>query len=69
MERDRRSAARVGKPKSTAGRQAQAFPTVYDCLYLALAIRERTWVVTADRRFHNVAARIGDLAKSVRMLV
>lgn len=42
---------------------------VYDCLYLALAIRERTWVVTADRRFHGVAAGAGDLANKVRMLV
>jgi predicted nucleic acid-binding protein len=25
---------------------------VYDCLHLALAIREDTYVVTADRRFH-----------------
>ena len=25
---------------------------VYDCLYLAAGIREQSWVVTADRRFH-----------------
>jgi predicted nucleic acid-binding protein len=34
--------------------QALGHP-VYDCLYLALAIRENTHVVTADGRFHAVA--------------
>lgn len=27
--------------------------TVYDCLYLALAVREQAIVVTADERFYN----------------
>lgn len=29
---------------------------VYDCLYLALALREDAVLVTADRRFHEVVA-------------
>jgi predicted nucleic acid-binding protein len=41
---------------------------VYDCLYLALAIREQTYVVTADRRFWRVAQTAGDLADRVRLL-
>lgn len=41
---------------------------VYDCLYLAAAIRENTYVVTADRRFHAVADRSADLRGSVRLL-
>ncbi len=28
---------------------------VYDCLYLAMAIREDTYAITADTRFHAVA--------------
>ena len=32
---------------------------VYDCLYLALALRERTYVVTADKRFHRAALAAG----------
>ena len=41
---------------------------VYDCLYLALAIRERTQVVTADRRFWTVVQTAPDLAGWVRLL-
>lgn len=41
---------------------------VYDCLYLALAIREGTHVVTADRRFVDTVAGHATLAKSVRLL-
>ena len=41
---------------------------VYDCLYLALAIREQTHVVTADRRFWAVAQTVPDLMDSVRLL-
>jgi predicted nucleic acid-binding protein len=41
---------------------------VYDCLYLALAIRERTQVVTADRRFWTTAQGQPDSAGAVRML-
>jgi predicted nucleic acid-binding protein len=42
---------------------------VYDCLYLAAAIREDTHVVTADVRFHAVVAQRPDLAVRVRLLV
>lgn len=41
---------------------------VYDCLYLAVALRHDTHVVTADRRF-AAAVRRPDLAGRVRLLV
>ncbi|HEX3673871.1 MAG TPA: type II toxin-antitoxin system VapC family toxin [Rhizomicrobium sp.] len=41
---------------------------IYDCIYLALARRENTHVVTADRRFHAVAAKFSELAGHVRLL-
>jgi predicted nucleic acid-binding protein len=41
---------------------------VYDCLYLAVALRHDTHIVTADRRFASAASRPG-LAGRVRMLV
>ncbi|WP_407895734.1 type II toxin-antitoxin system VapC family toxin [Scytonema sp. NUACC26] len=28
--------------------------TVYDCFYLALAIRQRCQLVTADKKFYNL---------------
>ncbi len=41
---------------------------VYDCLYLAAAIREDSHVVTADRRFYAVTRGAPDLADRVRLL-
>ena len=41
---------------------------VYDCLYLAMAIRETTYVVTADSRFHASVDRSPTLKGAVRML-
>jgi len=41
---------------------------VYDCLYLAMAIRENTYVVTADGRFHAAVDRSPTLKGAVRML-
>ena len=41
---------------------------VYDCLYLAMAIREDTQLVTADRRFHAVVAASPALAGRIRLL-
>lgn len=41
---------------------------VYDCLYLALAIRENTHVVTADSRFHTAVSRSPTLKGAVRLL-
>jgi predicted nucleic acid-binding protein len=41
---------------------------VYDCLYLAMAIRENTYVVTADSRFHAVVDRSPTLKGAVRLL-
>jgi predicted nucleic acid-binding protein len=41
---------------------------VYDCLYLAVAIRENTHVVTADRRFHTVVEHMSHLRGAVRLL-
>jgi predicted nucleic acid-binding protein len=40
---------------------------VYDCLYLAVAIRHQTHVVTADRRFAAIA-NLPRLADRVRLL-
>jgi len=40
---------------------------VYDCLYLALALHQRTHVMTDDRRFAAAAARLG-LSDRVRLL-
>ena len=42
---------------------------VYDCLYLTVAIRENSYVVTADRRFHAVVGRSPSLKDTVRLLV
>ena len=41
---------------------------VYDCVYLALAIRERAIVVTADKRFLTAVAAAPDLFGFVRPL-
>jgi predicted nucleic acid-binding protein len=41
--------------------------SVYDCVYLALALHHDTHVVTADRRFASVAGREG-FAGRVRLL-
>jgi predicted nucleic acid-binding protein len=41
---------------------------VYDCLYLAMAIRENTYVVTADSRFYTAVDRVPTLKGAVRLL-
>ena len=41
---------------------------VYDCLYLAMAIRENTYVVTADARFRAAVDRSPNLEGAVRLL-
>ena len=41
---------------------------VYDCLYLALALRENTHVVTADARFYAVVEEYPPLKRAVRLL-
>ena len=41
---------------------------VHGCLYLAVAIRENTYVVTADRRFHAVVEQTPDLKSAARLL-
>lgn len=41
---------------------------VYDCLYLALAIREGSFVITADSRFHAVVAKSPRVSGFVRLL-
>ncbi len=41
---------------------------VYDCLYLALAVREQTQVVTADRRFWAIVQTAPELMGKVRLL-
>ncbi|HEY3889210.1 MAG TPA: type II toxin-antitoxin system VapC family toxin [Caulobacteraceae bacterium] len=41
---------------------------VYDCLYLAAAIREGAYVVTADGRFYAVVSQSPVFADKVRLL-
>jgi predicted nucleic acid-binding protein len=41
---------------------------IYDCLYLALALRERTHVVTADRRFAALVSKRPNLAPHIQPL-
>lgn len=41
---------------------------VYDCLYLAMAIRENTYVVTADSRFQAAVDRSSTFKGAVRRL-
>ena len=41
---------------------------IYDCLYLALALRHDTDVITADRRFVSAIERRPELAGRVRLL-
>ena len=41
---------------------------VHDCLYLAMAIRENTYVVTADHRFHAAVQGSPTLKDAVRVL-
>lgn len=41
---------------------------IYDCLYLALALRTDSYVVTADRRFVDLGGRRGDLSGRIRPL-
>ncbi|MBA3812727.1 MAG: type II toxin-antitoxin system VapC family toxin [Caulobacteraceae bacterium] len=41
---------------------------VYDCLYLAMALRESAYVTTADRRFRGAVERSPTLKGAVRLL-
>ena len=54
-------------PAALGFAQALGHP-VYDCLYLALALRENTHVITADARFHAAVQAHPDVAHAVRLL-
>ncbi|HTQ13708.1 MAG TPA: type II toxin-antitoxin system VapC family toxin [Rhizomicrobium sp.] len=41
---------------------------IYDCLYLAAAVREVTYVVTADSRFAALVSRRADLIDRIKPL-
>jgi predicted nucleic acid-binding protein len=41
---------------------------VYDCLYLAMSIRENTFVITTDKRFHGVVDGSPAFRGAVRLL-
>jgi predicted nucleic acid-binding protein len=41
---------------------------IYDCLYLAAALRLDTYVVTADRRFAFACTQIDDFKRRVKLL-
>ncbi len=59
----------IGEDIAAAARLANAIAhPVYDCLYLALAIRQNTHVVTADVRFHAAVRGTPALASAVRLL-
>lgn len=47
---------------------SQVSHAVYDCLYLALAIAESTYLMTADVRFARAVRQHGKWAKFVRLL-
>ena len=42
--------------------------SAYDCLYLAIAVSERTTMVTADAAFFRVASAVAPYAPHIRML-
>jgi predicted nucleic acid-binding protein len=41
---------------------------IYDCLYLSLALREETFVVTADKRFASTVRRNSKWSRYVKLL-
>lgn len=41
---------------------------IYDCVYLALALRHDTYVITADIRFVGACVKEGNFAKNVQLL-
>jgi predicted nucleic acid-binding protein len=55
----------IGEACAIAGASGQ---TVYDCVYLALAVRLDTRVITADRCFERAVASHPILAKHISMV-
>lgn len=41
---------------------------VYDCVYVAAALRENSFVATADRRFQTVTGAVPAFAGAVRLV-
>ena len=59
LEKDIREALRLA---------AELNHPIYDCIYLALAMREDTHVVTADHRFAGLVAKRRDLKERIKTL-
>jgi predicted nucleic acid-binding protein len=54
--------------KDAAAIAIAAAITVYDAMYVALAVRLRTQLVTADERLHRSLSRSAVIAQHVRMI-
>jgi predicted nucleic acid-binding protein len=64
------ASVRIEEDLVSAAKLAATFShPVYDCLYLALALRENTYVVTADLRFYGAVANHPTFAGAVRLLI
>ena len=78
MEANERLSELCNAPVTTSAIEDELLPAVdlssvlrhpvYDCLYLAMATRENTYVVTADSQFHAVVDQSPTLRGAARVL-
>jgi predicted nucleic acid-binding protein len=69
LSRDSKRCASVAGPRRSAARLAGILGLpVYDCLYLAVALREGAYVVTADARFVAAVNLHPEFGGKVRLL-